>query len=158
MTSLASVGAASMIAVRLTAEQSSEAAFRLAADPLRPQFHLLPAGNWMNDPNGPIYFNGLYHMFFQLNPHGSLWGDMNWAHSVSRDMIHWRRTFQLPFHRHLVVRMRRGALRGRPSLSANAYISCAQEWSTACQPRQHFATANTIISNLNVLRGQTTLS
>jgi len=62
---------------------------RLAADPMRPQFHLLPAKNWMNDPNGPIYFNGSYHMFFQYNPHGPTWGDMNWNHAVSKDMMHW---------------------------------------------------------------------
>src|SRR5499425_1509800 len=65
-------------------------AARLAADPLRPQFHLLPARNWMNDPDGPIYWNGHYHMFFQYNPNAAVWGDMHWAHAVSRDMIHWR--------------------------------------------------------------------
>jgi beta-fructofuranosidase len=48
---------------------------RLAADPLRPQFHLLPARNWMNDPNGPIFWNGMYHMFFQYNPNAAAWGD-----------------------------------------------------------------------------------
>jgi beta-fructofuranosidase len=63
---------------------------RLAADPLRPQFHLLPARNWMNDPNGPIYWNSRYHMFFQYNPNAAVWGDMHWAHAVSGDMIHWR--------------------------------------------------------------------
>ena len=63
---------------------------RLAADPLRPQFHLLPAKNWMNDPNGPIYWKGAYHMFFQYNPNAAVWGDMHWAHAVSKDMIHWR--------------------------------------------------------------------
>ena len=63
---------------------------RLAADPLRPQYHLLPAKNWMNDPNGPIYWNGYYHMFFQYNPNAAVWGDMHWAHAVSDDMIHWR--------------------------------------------------------------------
>ena len=52
---------------------------RLAADPLRPQCHLLPAKNWMNDPNGPILWNGLYHMFFQYNPNAAVWGDMHWA-------------------------------------------------------------------------------
>src|SRR5713226_1466010 len=62
---------------------------RLAADPLRPQFHLLPAKNWMNDPNGPIYYNGRYHMFFQYNPNAAVWGDMHWAHASSPDMIHW---------------------------------------------------------------------
>jgi beta-fructofuranosidase len=63
---------------------------RLAADPLRPQCHLLPAKNWMNDPNGPIYWKDQYHMFFQYNPHAAVWGDMHWAHAVSPDMIRWR--------------------------------------------------------------------
>jgi beta-fructofuranosidase len=63
---------------------------RLAADPLRPQFHLLPAQNWMNDPNGPIYWKGHYHMFFQYNPNAAVWGDMHWAHAISDDLIHWR--------------------------------------------------------------------
>jgi beta-fructofuranosidase len=62
---------------------------KLAADPLRPQYHLLPAHNWMNDPNGPIFFRGRYHMFHQYNPQGAVWGNMNWAHAVSPDMIHW---------------------------------------------------------------------
>jgi beta-fructofuranosidase len=63
---------------------------RLAADPLRPQFHLLPASNWMNDPNGPIFFGGQYHMFHQYNPKGAVWGNMHWAHAVSPDMVQWR--------------------------------------------------------------------
>jgi beta-fructofuranosidase len=63
---------------------------QLANDPLRPQFHLLPARNWMNDPDGPIYFNGRYHMFFQYNPGAAVWGDMHWAHAVSEDMLHWK--------------------------------------------------------------------
>ena len=62
---------------------------RLAADPLRPQFHLLPARNWMNDPNGPVYIHGKYHMFFQYNPQAAVWGDMSWYHSMSSDMLHW---------------------------------------------------------------------
>jgi beta-fructofuranosidase len=44
----------------------------------------------MNDPNGPIYWRGKYHMFFQYNPHAAVWGDMHWAHAISPDMIHWR--------------------------------------------------------------------
>src|SRR5262249_62291113 len=63
---------------------------RLAADPLRPQCHLLPSKNWMNDPNGPIFWKGRYHMFFQYNPYGAVWGNMHWAHAVSPDMLHWR--------------------------------------------------------------------
>lgn len=62
----------------------------LAMDPRRPQFHFLPAANWMNDPNGPIYFQGKYHMFYQYNPNGAFWGDMHWGHAISADMIHWK--------------------------------------------------------------------
>lgn len=64
--------------------------FRLAADKLRPQYHLLPAANWMNDPNGPIFYRGRYHMFLQYNPNGAFWGSMHWAHATSPDMIHWQ--------------------------------------------------------------------
>ena len=60
-------------------------------DPNRPQFHLLPAANWMNDPCGPIYWKGKYHMFYQYNPNSSVWGDMHWGHAVSPDMVHWSR-------------------------------------------------------------------
>jgi beta-fructofuranosidase len=63
---------------------------KLASDPLRPQFHLLPAHNWMNDPNGPIFYRGRYHMFHQYNPQAAIWGNMNWAHATSPDMIHWQ--------------------------------------------------------------------
>jgi len=63
---------------------------KMAADPHRPQYHLLPAANWMNDPNGPIYWNGKYHMFYQYNPNGAFWGDMHWGHAVSADMVHWK--------------------------------------------------------------------
>ena len=68
---------------------TAKPAAEIANDPRRPQFHLLPAKNWMNDPNGPIFFNGKYHMFFQYNPHAAVWGDMSWYHSVSPDMLHW---------------------------------------------------------------------
>ena len=70
--------------------EKDDAQSRLAADPLRPQFHLLPAKNWMNDPNGPIFWKGMYHMFFQYNPNAAVWGDMHWAHATSPDMIHWK--------------------------------------------------------------------
>ena len=63
---------------------------KMAADPHRPQYHFLPAANWMNDPNGPIYWQGKYHMFYQYNPNGAFWGDMHWGHAVSEDMVHWK--------------------------------------------------------------------
>lgn len=62
----------------------------LALDPMRPECHLLPPHNWMNDPNGPIWWKGNYHLFYQLNPHAAVWGDMHWGHAVSADMVHWR--------------------------------------------------------------------
>ncbi|HUB51589.1 MAG TPA: glycoside hydrolase family 32 protein [Terracidiphilus sp.] len=65
-------------------------ASRLAADPRRPQFHLLPPANWMNDPNGPIYWKGKYHMFYQYNPVAAVPGPMYWGHAASADMVHWR--------------------------------------------------------------------
>jgi beta-fructofuranosidase len=63
---------------------------KLASDPLRPQYHLLPSHNWMNDPNAPIFFRGRYHMFHQYNPQAAVWSNMNWAHATSPDMIHWQ--------------------------------------------------------------------
>jgi beta-fructofuranosidase len=81
-----------MLRVKLYAASPSNAASvaALAADPRRPQFHLLPPANWMNDPNGPIYWNGQYHMFYQYNPGGAYWGDMHWGHAISPDMVRWR--------------------------------------------------------------------
>ncbi len=73
------------------ANKSVEAAAQKAqADPYYPQFHLRTKANWINDPNGPIYFAGEYHMFFQHNPYDDQWGNMSWGHAVSRDLVHWR--------------------------------------------------------------------
>jgi beta-fructofuranosidase len=63
---------------------------KLAADHQRPKYHFLPPANWMNDPNGPIYWRGTYHMFYQYNPNGPFWGTMHWGHATSPDMIHWK--------------------------------------------------------------------
>jgi beta-fructofuranosidase len=62
----------------------------IAHDPLRPEYHLLPPHNWMNDPNGPIWWKGQYHLFYQLNPHAAVWGDMHWGHAISSDMVYWK--------------------------------------------------------------------
>ncbi|KAH7841000.1 hypothetical protein Vadar_024352 [Vaccinium darrowii] len=60
----------------------------------RTAFHFQPEKNWMNDPNGPLFYKGWYHIFYQYNPESPVWGNITWGHAVSKDMIHW---LHLPF-------------------------------------------------------------
>jgi len=69
-------------------------AFSQATAPMkedyRPQIHFSPKAHWTNDPNGMVYHNGVYHLFFQYYPDGSTWGPMHWGHATSTDLVHWK--------------------------------------------------------------------
>ena len=56
----------------------------------RPRIHFSPAAHWINDPNGMVYVNGVYHLFFQYHPYSSVWGPMHWGHATSKDLIRWQ--------------------------------------------------------------------
>ncbi|WP_051197984.1 glycoside hydrolase family 32 protein [Butyrivibrio sp. MB2005] len=61
----------------------------VAKDIYRPAFHLMPPGKWMNEPHAPFFYKGLYHIFYQSNPHAPVWDNLCWGHLVSRDMVMW---------------------------------------------------------------------
>ena len=56
----------------------------------RPQFHFSPPKNWMNDPNGLVYYDGEFHLYYQYYPDSNVWGPMHWAHAISEDLVHWK--------------------------------------------------------------------
>jgi fructan beta-fructosidase len=91
---------ATVVVDRLAADSKFLSGIRQAADReqpanlydevYRPQFHFSTATGWLNDPNGLVYYDGEYHLFFQHNPYGVTWGNMTWGHAVSPDLVHWK--------------------------------------------------------------------
>ncbi|MBQ9584264.1 MAG: glycoside hydrolase family 32 protein [Bacteroidales bacterium] len=108
----------------------------------RPQFHFTTRRGWNNDPNGMVYYNGEYHLYYQHNPYKRYWGNMHWGHAVSRDLVHWEELGDVLFPDNLGAMFSGSAVVDKnntsgwgtkecPSPIVYAYTAHA-EWQTQC--------------------------
>ena len=68
---------------------------------MKNRLHVKAPGNWVNDPNGMIYYKGQYHLFYQHNPFEREWENMHWGHAVSKDLVHWEELTDALYPDHL---------------------------------------------------------
>ena len=82
--------AVALIGCNSSLKKSRQTEHKYYMEKYRPQIHFSPEAHWINDPNGMVFTNGQYHLFYQYYPDSSVWGPMHWGHATSKDLVHWK--------------------------------------------------------------------